>query len=163
MESLCHVLVQCRQVLKDGVALHQLGHDLQPRQAYPSTKDCKAAASNEPARTLRAKRPSSFRRSSGNCFPVLMQPATTFGLMWTGLVIAAGMVANIGSGVVAELLAVNPAQATLVWLNFDVFSQRPVGGRNEIIGGLWLLLISPAALRDGGSPRRWATSVRPSA
>ncbi len=84
--------------------------------------------------------------------PALTQVATAFGLIWATLVIAAGMVANIGAGVVVELYAANPAQAALVWLNYNVILNG-LGGGNEIVGGLWLLLISLAVSRSGGLPK----------
>ncbi len=84
--------------------------------------------------------------------PATAQIATAFGLIWAGLVIASGMVANIGTGVVVDLYGSDPAQAGSVWLALDVMV-RGLGGGNEIVGGLWVLLISWAALRAGGLPR----------
>lgn len=82
----------------------------------------------------------------------LMQTATAFGLIWAGLVIASGMVANIGAGVVIRLLAKDPALAASVWLSLS-FIVNGLGGGNEIVGGLWLMLVSLAALRTGGLPK----------
>ena len=84
--------------------------------------------------------------------PALSQVAAGFGLIWAGLVIAAGMVANIGTGVVVDLFAQNPAQAETVWLAVEVVYDG-LGGGNEIVGGLWTLLVSWAALRSGALPR----------
>ncbi len=84
--------------------------------------------------------------------PTLMQTATAFGLIWASLVIASGMVANIGAGVVAALYARDPAQAALVWLSLSLVVNG-LGGGNEIVGGLWLLLVSVAGLRANGLPR----------
>lgn len=84
--------------------------------------------------------------------PALMQAATAFGLIWATLVIAAGMVANIGTGVIVELYGKDPAQAALVWLTLAVVVNG-LGGGNEIVGGLWLLLVSLAGLRSSGLPR----------
>ena len=84
--------------------------------------------------------------------PSLMQSATVFGIIWATLVIAAGMVANIGTGVVTALHATNPAQAATVWLAFYVVLNG-LGGGNEIVGGLWVLLVNAAALRTRGLPR----------
>lgn len=82
----------------------------------------------------------------------LMQTATAFGLIWAGLVIASGMVANIGAGVVIRLLAKDPALAAFVWMSLS-FVVTGLGGGNEIAGGLWLLLVSLAALRTAGLPK----------
>ncbi len=84
--------------------------------------------------------------------PALSQVATVFGLIWAVLVIAAGMIANIGTGVVVDLYAQNPAQAETVWLAVEVVYDG-LGGGNEIVGGLWTLLVSWAALRTGALPR----------
>lgn len=84
--------------------------------------------------------------------PAISQVAAGFGLIWAGLVIAAGMVANIGTDVVVNLFAQNPAQAETVWLAVEVVYDG-LGGGNEIVGGLWTLLVSWAALRSGALPR----------
>jgi len=82
----------------------------------------------------------------------LAQTATVFGLIWAGLVIASGMVANIGTGVVVDLFTQDPSQAVTVWLSVNTVVTG-LGGGNEIVGGLWILLISLAALRAGGLPK----------
>jgi hypothetical protein len=84
--------------------------------------------------------------------PAIMQTATAFGLIWAGLVIASGMTANIGTGVVVNLNATDPAQAATVWLAIDTVVDG-IGGGVEIVGGLWVLLVSWAALRAGGLPK----------
>jgi hypothetical protein len=84
--------------------------------------------------------------------PFLAQAATAFGLIWAGLVIAAGMVANVGTGVVVDLFATNPAQAETVWGAVEVVYDG-LGGGNEIVGGIWTLLASWAALKTGVLPR----------
>ncbi|MEX1019843.1 MAG: hypothetical protein WDZ49_09305, partial [Litorilinea sp.] len=43
--------------------------------------------------------------------PAMTRTATAFGLIWAGLVIASGMVANIGASIVVELYANDPTQA----------------------------------------------------
>jgi hypothetical protein len=84
--------------------------------------------------------------------PAMMQMATAFGLIWAGLVIASGMVFTIGSGTVVDLYSRDTAQAASVWL--AVASVRDgLGGGNEVVGSLWILLLSWAALRAGGLPR----------
>lgn len=84
--------------------------------------------------------------------PTTMPTATSFGLIWAGLVIASGMVANIGATVDFAAHSKDPAEAALVWrsLNFVV---NGLGGGNEIVGGLWLMLVSLAGLRAGGLPK----------
>ncbi len=84
--------------------------------------------------------------------PAMVRTATAFGLIWAGLVIASGMVANIGAGIVVDIYGNDPAQAASVWLTLS-FVVEGLGGGNEIVGGLWVLLVSSAALRTGGLPR----------
>jgi hypothetical protein len=82
----------------------------------------------------------------------MVQTATAFGLIWGGLVFASGMVFNVGLGTVVDLYGSDPAQAAPVWLAIAAV-QGGLGGGNEIVGGLWVLLVSWAALRAGGLPR----------
>jgi hypothetical protein len=67
--------------------------------------------------------------------PGLAQTATAFGLIWAGLVLAAGMIANLGLGTIADLQASDPARAEPVWSAFDSV-QNGLGGGNELVGGL---------------------------
>jgi hypothetical protein len=84
--------------------------------------------------------------------PALMQIVTAIGVIWACMVIAAGMVHNVGMENVVDLYDTDPAQAGTVWLAIEsVFGG--IGGENEILGGIWVLLISWAALRAGGLPR----------
>jgi hypothetical protein len=83
--------------------------------------------------------------------PALAQASTAFGLIWAGLVLAAGMVTNIGIGTIADLDDTDPARAETVWSALDSV-QNGLGGGNEIVGGLWVLLVSVAALRTAALP-----------
>ena len=80
--------------------------------------------------------------------PAIMQTATAFGLIWAALLIASGMIYNIGMEKVIDLYGTDPAQATTAWLAIEAVHEG-IGGGNEIIGGIWVLLISLAALRTG--------------
>jgi hypothetical protein len=82
----------------------------------------------------------------------LVQTAAVLGFIWAGLVIAAGMVANIGAWVVVDLHAADPTQAAAIWLSNHV-TVEGIGGGNEIVGGLWVFLLSIAAVRGGGLPK----------
>ena len=90
------------------------------------------------------------RLKSGS--PAIMQTATVFGLIWSGLVIASGMIANVGNSTVIGLFSENQDQAVALWLAISTM-QESLGGGNEIVGGLWVLLLSWAALRTGKLPR----------
>jgi hypothetical protein len=82
----------------------------------------------------------------------MAQTATAIGIIWATAVVASGMIFNIGMDNVADLYGKDPAQATTVWLVIESVSNA-IGGGNEILGGLWMLLISWAALRAGGLPK----------
>lgn len=84
--------------------------------------------------------------------PAVMQTATAIGIIWATVVIASGMIFNIGMDNVVDLYGKDPAQATTVWLVIESVSDA-IGGGNEILGGLWVLLISWAALQSRGLPR----------
>ncbi len=80
--------------------------------------------------------------------PATVQVATAFGVIWAGLVIASGMIFSIGVETVIHLYGNNPEQAAMVWFSVGVM-QDALGGGSEIVGGLWILPLSWAALRAG--------------
>lgn len=84
--------------------------------------------------------------------PAMMQTAAVFGFIWAGILIAGGMIYIIGVDTVVELYDKDPAQAASVWLSVGIVFEG-LGGGIEIVGGLWTLLISLAALRSGEFPR----------
>ena len=84
--------------------------------------------------------------------PAIMQTATAIGLIWAGLIIASGMIFNVGINRVVDLYGTAPDQAASVWVAIDSVRDG-LGGGNEIVGGVWLLLVSWAALRAGELPR----------
>ena len=74
----------------------------------------------------------------------LMQLATPVGLIWAGLVIASGMVASVGLEAVAAVHSKDVAQAASAWVVIGAV-QNGLGGGVEIVGGIWVLLISAAS------------------
>ena len=84
--------------------------------------------------------------------PRLMRLATALGLIWAGLVIASGMVANIGAAAVTELLPREPEVAATVWIAVATVT-RGLGGGNEVVGGVWVALLSLVALKSGKLPK----------
>ncbi len=85
--------------------------------------------------------------------PALMQVATVIGIIWAGSLIASGMVANAGIAPAVALFAKDPAQAALTWQGIETVANGLGNGNGEILGGLWTLLVSLAALRAGGLPK----------
>jgi hypothetical protein len=78
----------------------------------------------------------------------LARTATAFGIIWSVLVIAGGMIYIVGMETVVALQATNPEQAATVWLPIgSIFNG--LGGGVEVVGGIWVLLLSVVGLRDG--------------
>jgi hypothetical protein len=85
--------------------------------------------------------------------PALIQTATAVGLIWAVMLIASGLVWNAGMGSVVALYPANPAQAVSMWQVIETVSDGLSSVDGEILGGLWVLLVSIAGLRAGGLPR----------
>ena len=85
--------------------------------------------------------------------PALAQVATVMAIIWAGSLVASGMIANAGIAPVLALYAQDPAQAALTWQGFETVASGLGNGNGEILGGVWTLLISLAALRGGGLPK----------
>jgi hypothetical protein len=84
--------------------------------------------------------------------PALAQTAGAFGFIWAGLVLASGMITLIGLGTLADLYRDAPADAALAWETLSTV-QEGLGGGIEIVGGVWVALISYAALTTDRFPR----------
>jgi hypothetical protein len=85
--------------------------------------------------------------------PAIMQVATAIGMIWAGSLIASGMVLNAGIAPAVALYTKDPAQAALTWQGIESVASGLGNGNGEILGGLWALLVSLAALRAGGLPK----------
>ena len=59
---------------------------------------------------------------------------------------------DLGASVVVELFAKEPALAATVWWSLMILVNG-LGGGNEIVGGVWLLLVSLSILRSTALPR----------
>jgi hypothetical protein len=80
--------------------------------------------------------------------PALAPIATAFGLIWAGLIIASGNLMLRNIGVVSGLYGTDPAQAVTAWTALQSVENGITSG-NELVGSLWVLLLSVAALRTG--------------
>ena len=76
----------------------------------------------------------------------LSQLAAVFGIIWVALVIASGMIANIGLSKALEVSVNDPERALALWQTIYTIVEG-LGGGNEVVGGLWVLLLSFAALK----------------
>lgn len=80
--------------------------------------------------------------------PAFSQVATSFALIWAGLILASGMVSNITLKTVSTLYGADPAQAG-TFLQAMTAVENGLGGGNELAGGIWVLVLSWGALRAG--------------
>ncbi|MEM7273715.1 MAG: DUF4386 family protein [Actinomycetota bacterium] len=85
--------------------------------------------------------------------PLLADIGAVFAYIWAGLMFATGMIYNIGFPAVGDLAETDPAQAEAVWSSIATIGDG-LGGGNELVGGVWVLLVSLAA---------WATTALPRA
>ena len=81
-----------------------------------------------------------------NYSPSFSKLASVFGIIWVGLVIASGMITNIGLKSVIDTGIKDPESAMQIWSSVSIISEG-LGGGNEIVGGIWVLLLSIIALK----------------
>lgn len=89
--------------------------------------------------------------------PILANTATVFAAIWAGLMYATGMISNIGIEAVADLADSDPDRAVSVWAAIDTVTNG-LGGGNELVGGIWIGLVSIAGLTTALLPR-WINIV----
>jgi len=85
--------------------------------------------------------------------PALIQVGTAIGIIWAGSLIASGMIANAGLATVIALYAKDTAQAVLTFQGIETVANGLGNANGEILGGMWTLLVSIAALCAGGLPK----------
>jgi hypothetical protein len=85
--------------------------------------------------------------------PILTQVATAVGLLWAFVLVASGMIFNAGMAAVVGLHGTSPAQAASAWQAIEPVTEGLGGSGGELLGGLWVLLVSVAALRTRGLPK----------
>jgi hypothetical protein len=85
--------------------------------------------------------------------PALVLTATGIGLVWACVIIASGMISNVGMATVVDLYGVDPERAATVWLAIGSVADGLSGASGETLGGTWILLLSLVALRMGELPK----------
>lgn len=93
-----------------------------------------------------------LRRRLADRSPILADSAAVFAAIWAVLMFATGMISNIGIESVADLAQTDPEQAVGLWSSIDAVTNG-LGGGNEIVGGIWILLVSIAGLLTAQLPR----------
>ncbi len=89
--------------------------------------------------------------------PILANVGAVFAMIWAGLMFATGMISNIGIESVADLAETDPERAITVWSSIDTVTNG-LGGGNELVGGIWILLVSTAGFATKRLPQ-WLNVV----
>ncbi len=85
--------------------------------------------------------------------PALANAGMVFAVIWAALMFATGMVSNIGIEAVADLAESDPDRAATVWSTIDAVTNG-LGGGNELVGAIWIALVSVAGMLTTRLPRR---------
>ena len=88
-----------------------------------------------------------------NLAPSLARLMAAVGLIRAGLMLASVMVFNYGVDTVVRLYAASPDQAVASWQVIEPVALALGGTGNELLGGVWILLLSAAALRAKEFPK----------
>lgn len=76
--------------------------------------------------------------------PELADLGAVFAYIWAGLMFATGMIHNIGMAAIVDLNETDPEAAEALWSAVSTVADG-LGGGNELVGGMWILLVSLAA------------------
>ena len=85
--------------------------------------------------------------------PIVMRIATAIGLLWASTLVASGMVFNYGMGVIVTMAEIDLLQAQQTWQAIEPIAMGLGGAGGELLGGLWVLLVSAVALTSGSLPK----------
>lgn len=78
--------------------------------------------------------------------PNLSLLVSVFGIIWVSLILASGMITNIGLNSVIEIGIEDTQKAMLIWTSVGIVAEG-LGGGNEIVGAVWVLLLSIATFK----------------
>lgn len=81
--------------------------------------------------------------------PLMVQTATVFGLIWAGLIIASANLMLNDFRVITSLFTQDPSLTPTAWKILEAVENGIISG-NELVGSLWVSLVSLAALRQSG-------------
>lgn len=94
----------------------------------------------------------SLRERLVDVSPELADIGAVFAYIWAGLMFATGMTHNIGLAAIADLDETDPAAAEALWSSITTVVDG-LGGGNELVGGMWILLVSLAAWGTNRLPK----------
>ena len=82
-----------------------------------------------------------------------MRVATGIGLLWSVALVASGLVFTYGMTVIQDLASTDHAGAVGIWEAVEPVALALGGAGGELLGGLWVLLVSLVVLQAGELPR----------
>lgn len=85
--------------------------------------------------------------------PSTVRIATAIGLLWSFALVACGMVFTYGMTTIQALAGTDRAQALATWQAIEPVALGLGGAGGEVLGGLWVPLVSLVALRSGALPK----------
>jgi hypothetical protein len=92
-----------------------------------------------------------WKRLAGS--PSIAAVSGAVGLIWACTLVASGLVFNYGAAAVIDLDDKSPAQAVSAWQAMEPVAEGLGSAQGELLGGLWVLLVSLAALRIAALPK----------
>ncbi len=93
-----------------------------------------------------------LHRRLHHAVPLMADVGAVFAYIWAGLMFATGMISNIGITAVTDLRATDATAAESLWSSIAAISNG-LGGGNELVGGMWVLLVSLTAWKAQFLPR----------
>jgi hypothetical protein len=89
--------------------------------------------------------------------PASVRFATAVGLLWSFALVLSGMVFTYGMTTVTDLHETGEAEAVRTWQAIEPVAMALGGAGGELLGGLWVLLLSVVMSRPGesGDPELW--------
>lgn len=85
--------------------------------------------------------------------PTLAPLSAIMGCLWACLLLGSSLVFNYGMGKVVEMTATDPARAAEVWQVVELTALGLGGAGGELVGGVWVLLVTFAAMRANALPK----------
>ncbi len=85
--------------------------------------------------------------------PATVRIATAVGLLWGVVLVASGMVFTYGMTTVHDLASTDHANAVTTWRAVEPVALALGSAGGELLGGLWVLLVSAVVVRGDRLPR----------
>lgn len=83
---------------------------------------------------------------------LLTSVANIFGLIWSALMFFSGLLINVGMHQISEVYTYSEEHAITLWMVIYALLDG-LGGRNELVGGAWLLLLNLSGYKQASFPQ----------